>query len=186
MDQINSCVTIHMVSSIDGYIANQDNTIDWFEASCDYPRGIEFEDPETFLKSIDCYVMGAKTYEYALELSKDHGWAYGTTPTVVLSKRKFESSRSHIQFYSGEIETLVNDVLKPQYKNIWVVGGSTLVQSILNKRLADKIIISILPIVLGNGLPFFKPLNQKHSLQLSDSKAYKNGMVELTYNIIHQ
>ncbi|WP_233578011.1 hypothetical protein [Hanamia caeni] len=73
-----------MVSSLDGMIAKKDNSISWFDTSHYYDKGVDGQDPEEFLKAIDCYVMGSRTYEHALELSKSYGWAYGDKPTIVL------------------------------------------------------------------------------------------------------
>src|SRR5438128_10215969 len=78
-------VTIHMVSSLDGYIAKKDNSVSWFETSDNYEKGVIGQDAEEFLKTIDCYVMGSHTYEHALELSRSYGWAYGDVPTIVLT-----------------------------------------------------------------------------------------------------
>ncbi|HYK44553.1 MAG TPA: dihydrofolate reductase, partial [Parafilimonas sp.] len=77
-------ITIHMVSSLDGMIAKKDNSVSWFDTSDHYENGIAQENTEEFLKTIDCYVMGSRTYEHAVELSASYGWAYGDTPTVVL------------------------------------------------------------------------------------------------------
>src|SRR5579863_3799401 len=81
-------ITIHMVSSLDGIIAKPDNSVSWFETTDHYEKGTAGQDPTEFLKTIDCYVMGARTYEHALQLSKSYGWAYGDTPTIVLTHQK--------------------------------------------------------------------------------------------------
>lgn len=172
-----------MVSSLDGKIAKKDNSISWFETSCNYEKGVDGEDPEAFLKNIDCYLMGSKTYELALELSKNYGWAYGDKPTIVLTNRKLDAFNTNIEFYSGDLSKLVNDRLKPNYKNVWAVGGSMLTGNLIREKLADKIRISILPIILGDGLPFFNHIGQEHSLILTVTKAYKNGMVEICYQV---
>ena len=104
-------VTIHMVSSLDGIIAKKDNSVSWFETSDNYAKGVEVtkQDMEEFLKNIDCYVMGARTYEHALELSKSYGWAYGDVPTIVVSQRNLPIDRPNIEIYSGDLSELVND-----------------------------------------------------------------------------
>ena len=76
-----------MVSSLDGIIAKKDNSVSWFETSDNYEKGVTGQDVEAFLKTIDCYVMGSRTYEHALELSKSYGWVYGDVPTIVVSSR---------------------------------------------------------------------------------------------------
>lgn len=115
-----------MVSSLDGFIAKKDNSMSWFETTNNYDKGIDGENPEEFLKTIDCYLMGSKTYELALKLSKDFGWPYGEKPTIVLTNRNLKTDRQNIEFYSGDLIKLVNEHLKPKYRSVWIVGGSML------------------------------------------------------------
>lgn len=176
-------VTIHMVSSLDGIIAKNDNSVSWFETSSKYDKGVTGQDPEEFLKTIDCYVMGSRTYELALELSKTYGWAYGEKPTIVLTKRTLPNDRHNIEFYSGDLNKLITDKLKSKFKSVWVVGGSVLAKNFIQQKLADEIRVSILPIILGGGLPYFDHIGQEQTLHLKDTTAYKNGMVELHYEI---
>ena len=176
-------ITIHMVSSVDGMIAPKDNSISWFDTSDHYEKGAEAPDVGAFLKTIDCYVMGARTYELALELSKSYGWAYGDVPTIVLSHRKLPIERKNIQLYSGDLSQLVNERLKPNYKNVWVVGGAVLTKDFIRLKLADEVMITILPIILGDGTPFFDHIQQEQVLHVKDVTAYKNGMVELHYEL---
>jgi dihydrofolate reductase len=174
-----------MVSSLDGYIAKKDNSISWFETSDSYEKGVTVADQDvaTFLKTIDCYVMGSRTYEHAMELSKSYGWAYGDTPTIVLTHRNLPVDRPNIEIYSGDLNKLVNERLKPNYKNVWLVGGAKLAKDFLRLKLADEIRQSILPVILGDGLLFFDQIGKEQSLHLKDVTAYKNGMVELLYEI---
>ena len=164
-----------MVSSLDG--------ISWFETTDKYEKGVSGQDPEEFLKSIDCYVMGSRTYEHAFELSKSYGWAYGDTPTIVVTSRNLPTEKSHIEFYSGDLIKLVNELLRPKYKNVWLVGGPNLAKEFIRLKLADEIRISILPIILGGGMPFFDEVGQEQALHLKDLTAYKNGMIELCYEV---
>jgi len=172
-----------MVSSLDGYIAKRDNSVSWFETSDNYEKGVSGQNPEEFLKTIDCYVMGSRTYEHALGLSKLYGWAYGDTPTIVLTHRSLPVDRQNIEFYSGDLNKLVNEQLKPNYKNVWLVGGAMLTKEFIRLNLADEIRQTILPILLGGGTPFFDELGKEQALHLKDVTAYKNGMVELCYEI---
>ena len=176
-------VTIHMVSSLDGFIANKDNSVSWFETVDHYEKGVDEQDAAEFLKTIDCYVMGSRTYEHAMELSKAYGWAYGNTPTILVTNRKLPSDRQNIQFYSGDLNILVNDRLIPNYKNVWLVGGAMLAKEFIRLKLADEIRVSILPIILGDGKLFFDHIGQEQALHLKDVTAYKSGMVELCYEI---
>jgi dihydrofolate reductase len=176
-------LTIHMVSSLDGVIAKKDNSVSWFDTVDHFEKGVDGENPEEFLNTIDCYVMGARTYEHALELSQSYGWAYGDVPTIVVSHKELKPERKNIEIYSGSLTTLVAQRLKPKYKNVWLVGGASLAQQFLRSKLADEIRLTIIPIILGEGLYFLNDLKQEQALHLLDVTAYKNGLVELRYEI---
>jgi dihydrofolate reductase len=174
-----------MVSSLDGIIAKKDNSVSWFETADHYENGkvVSQEDIANFLKSIDCYVMGARTYEHALGLSKSYGWAYGDVPTIVLTHRNLLIERKNIELYSGDLEKLVNERLKPNYKNVWLVGGAELSKDFISLKLADEIRLSVMPIILGEGKLFFDQVGLEQTLHLKEVTAYKSGMVELWYKI---
>jgi dihydrofolate reductase len=176
-----SKVTIHMVSSLDGFIAKKDGSVSWLQSTDHYEAGIVLteEDVAKFMKAIDCYVMGSRTYEQALEL----GWPYGDVPVIVLTNRNLATGRKNVQFYSGDLSHLVNDQLKSKFKNIWMVGGAVLTKAFIRLKLVDDIIISIMPVVLGDGTLFFDYIGQEERLHLKDVKAYRDGMVELWYEI---
>lgn len=176
-------LTIHMVSSLDGIIAKQDNSVSWFETTDNYEKGVAGDNAEAFMKTIDCFVMGSHTYEHALELSKDFGWVYGEVPTIVVTHRDLPVERKNIKLYAGDLDTLVNEQLKPNYKNVWLVGGASLARDFIRLKLADEIRMSIIPIILGEGKPFFDHIGQEQTLHLKDVTAYKTGMVELWYEI---
>lgn len=174
-----------MVSSLDGIIAKTDNSISWFETADTYEKGVDIteHDAAEFVKTIDCYVMGSRTYEHALELSKTYGWAYGDTPTIVLTHRDLPVERDNIEIYAGDLTKLVNERLKPNYKRVWLVGGADLAKDFIRSGLADEIRLSVLPIILGDGTLFFDHLGLELPLHLKDVTAYKSGMVELWYEI---
>jgi dihydrofolate reductase len=176
-----SKVTIHMVSSLDGFIAKKDGSVSWLETSDSYEKGVTLtdEDVAEFIKTIDCYVMGSRTYELALQL----GWPYGDVPTIVLSHRDLPVDRKTVELYSGDLTKLVHDRLKPNYRDIWLVGGAMLTKDFIRLKLAEEIRLSIAPVLLGGGTPFFDSIGQEHALHLKDVTAYKNGFVELWYEI---
>ena len=80
-----SKITIHMVSSLDGFIAKKNNSVSWLDSTDRYKKGIVLtdEDRASFIATIDCFVMGSRTNEHALEL----GWPYGEVPVTVLTHR---------------------------------------------------------------------------------------------------
>ena len=174
-----------MVSSLDGMIAKKDNSVSWFETNDHYDKGVDIteQDKEKFLAAIDCYIMGAHTYEHALELSKSYGWPYGDIPTIVVTHRKLPVNLPQVELYSGDLNNLVQDRLRPRYKNVWLVGGAELAKDFIRLGLVDDIRLSILPIILGDGTPFLQELNREQALHLKEVTAYKAGMVELWYEV---
>lgn len=176
-----SKVTIHMVSSLDGFIAKKNGSVLWLQSSDTYEKGktLTAEDVMEFVKGIDCYVMGSRTYEHALEL----GWPYGDVPVIVLTHRDLPVDRENVECFAGDLTELVNDKLKPIYSNIWMVGGAMVTKEFIRLKLADVLIISIMPIILGDGILFFDYIGYEQKLHLTDVTAYQDGMVELSYDI---
>ena len=170
-----------MVSSLDGFIAKKDGSVSWMHSKDNYEEGVELtkEYILEFLRSIDCYVMGSRTYEHAVEL----GWPYGEVPVFVLTERELESDKKNVQFISGNLSKIVNDQLKNQYKNIWMVGGTMLTKEFLRLGLADEINITIIPTLLGDGKLFFDYIGKEIPLHLKDVTAFKDGMIEMVYEI---
>lgn len=170
-----------MVSSLDGFIARKDEDPSWMESTDSYEKGVSLTEEYVaeFLKSIDCYVMGSRTYEHALQL----GWPYGDVPVIVLTHRDLMKDRENVEFYSGDLGRLVNERLKSIYRNIWMVGGSLVAKDFIRLGLATNIVISIMPVILGEGILFFDYIGQEHKLHLKDVTAYRDGTVELSYEL---
>ena len=181
-----SRVTIHMAASLDGFIARRDGRVDWVETSDTFEGGQTMtpEFVEAFLKTIDCYVMGSRTYETALGFEeKGLGWAYGDKPVFVLTHRTLRKTRSTVEFCAGDLARLLDEKLKPHFRTIWFVGGGDVCASCLRLGLADDVRYSILPIVIGDGLSFFHGLDRDVALHLLESTAYNSGMVALHYEV---
>jgi len=186
MAHTDSRVTIHMAASLDGFIARRDGSVDWLETSDEFPGGATMDPAfvEAFLKTIDCYVMGSRTYETALRFAdKGFGWSYGDTPTFVLTRRELPRIRDTVEFHSGDLARFVNERLRPRFRRIWFAGGGAVSGECLRLGLADEVRYSILPILIGEGIPFFEKLDRDVALHLSEVKAYVSGMVELCYDV---
>jgi dihydrofolate reductase len=174
-------VTLHMVCSLDGFIAKPDNSVSWLEATVSvYEAGVSLSDEEAaaFVKTIDCYVMGSRTYAHAIEL----GWPYGDTPAIVATSKAWPSARPSVEFYAGDLKTLVDENLAARFKNIWLVGGAMLCQRFLERGLVDEINLTIAPVLLGEGLRLFGGSPTEQRWNLKNVVAYQNGFVELSYS----
>ena len=186
MTPTDSRVTIHMAGSLDGFVARRDGRVDWLDTVDEFEDGetLEEADATAFVETIDCYVMGSRTYETAVRFeTQGVGWAYGDKPTIVLTSRNLSKSRESIQFHSGDLTHLVNEVLRPTYRNIWIVGGPLLSAEFLRLELADEVRYSVLPILIGEGIPFVEKIGRDVALHLVEVKAYKSGIVELRYEV---
>ncbi len=186
MATTNSRVTIHMAASLDGFIARRDGRVDWLETADTFEAGDTMtpEFVEAFVKTIDCYVMGSRTYETALAFeAKGLGWAYGDTPTFVLTTRDLPRFRDTVEFYSGDLARLVNERLKPAFPSIWFVGGGAVCGECLRLGLADEVRYSIMPVLIGDGIAFFEDLDRDVALHLVEVKAYRSGMVALRHDV---
>ena len=186
MASSSSRVTVHMAASLDGFVARKDGSVDWLETADEFADGRTM-DPEfvnEFLKSIDCYVMGSRTYETALRFeARGLGWAYDGKPTFVLTRRELPRIRDTVEFYSGDLAQLINGHLRPAFRAIWIVGGSVLSSECLRLGLVDEVRYSVLPVLIGDGIPFFDGLDSDIPLHLTEVNAYKSGVVELRYEV---
>jgi dihydrofolate reductase len=175
-----------MVASLDGFIARKDGRVDWLETADEFAAGKSLEPAavEAFLRTIDCYVMGSRTYETALRFeSQGHGWPYGDKPVFVLTSRVLPRRRDTVEFHSGDLAGFVNNSLRPRFTSIWFVGGGVVASECLRGGLADEIRYSIVPVLIDEGIPFFTNLGKDITLHLVDVTGYRNGMVELRYEV---
>lgn len=188
MTNQDSKIIVHMAASLDGFVARKDGSVDWIETNDEYADGEEMtpEFIEEFLETIGCYVMGSRTYETALNFDKQgQGWTYGDKPVYVLTSRDLETTRDTVTLHNGDLAQFINE-LKSKYQSVWVVGGCELCTQCVNLGLVDEINYVILPVMIGEGIPFFGGLKKDISLHLVDEKAYTSGMVELHYQLVNE
>lgn len=179
MTATDSRIIVHMAASLDGFIERADGDMGWFDTADVFENGKPGEDPEEFARSIDCHVMGSRTYELAERL----GWIYGDGPVTVLTSRPLPAVRPNVEYRLGDLEDILAG-LRARHRSIWVIGGAGVVGECIRRRLADEIRIAILPVLLGGGTPFFAGVSEQQGLHLCGADAYRNGIVELRYEIL--
>jgi dihydrofolate reductase len=175
-----------MVASLDGFIARKDGRVDWLETGDEFGGGADMEPAaiEAFLRTIDCYVMGARTYETALQFqAQGLGWPYGDKPTFVLTHRELPRARDSVAFHAGDLAAFVRDQLRPKFSSIWIVGGGAVAGECLRRGVADEVRYSIVPVLIGEGIRFFGHLEHDAALHLAEVNAYRSGMVALRYEV---
>ncbi|WP_222912752.1 dihydrofolate reductase family protein [Natrinema sp. SYSU A 869] len=175
-----SGITLYIATSVDGYVADAEGSVDWleeFQAESDGDEDVEgFSE---FFETVDCLVMGATTYEQVLGFGE---WPYGDKPTYVFTHRSLSPATEAVRFVNGEIADLVPE-LRQQYNHVWVVGGAHLAQSFFQECEIDVIQLSFIPILLGGGIQLFSGEYDEQRLRLVDTTTHNSGIVEHHYEV---
>jgi dihydrofolate reductase len=154
-------VILYIATSLDGFIARSDGDVSWLDKYNGGPEDYGYGD---FYKNVGASVMGM--------------------PTFVIAHRKLQTmADANITLCSGNLSELVNKIQKKTKKNIWLVGGGQLTQSFLKENLIDRIILSTIPIILGEGISLFGKVNKEISVVLTNTKSYPSGIVQTHYRL---
>jgi len=131
------------------------------------------------MKNVDATLMGNKTYQQVLGF--DMPFPYTGFENYVFTRQQNLTSDENVQFVSSDIVSFIQNLKNKPGKDIWLIGGGQLNTILLDADLIDEMIITILPIVLGEGIPLFAPTAKEKVLHLVEAKAYENGFVQLIY-----
>jgi dihydrofolate reductase len=174
--------SVFIATSLDGFIAREDGSIDWLNAANQaVPEGEDCGFLE-FLNSADALVMGRKTFEQVLSFGE---WAYGDKPLIVLSSNQVEIPENLSQTVSCSCETpkeLTDRLAKTGAKRLYVDGGNT-IQRFLAEGFVKDLTITAIPVVLGRGIPLFGDLERDIALKHISTKTYDFGFVQSTYEV---
>lgn len=173
-------VKVYIAISLDGYIAHSDGNIDWLEIVA---RAEEDYGYAAFIETIDTVIMGRKTYEKVLTFGGD--FPHAGRDCYVLSRTE-RPSEGQIRFYSGSPDDLLDQIRSRPGKDIFIDGGSEAIDMFREKGLIDSYTVSIIPILLGEGIPLFKESNQELPLKLVEATTFDSGLVQLTYEPIQK
>lgn len=168
-------ISIYIATSIDGYIARADGSLDWLDRVGGFEEDYGFK---KFVNSIDAVIMGRKTYEVAATAHGTPHWPYQGKKMIVLSTT-LQTVVPEAQLYTGDLITLINQLHAEGIRHIWVDGGVTISQFLrLNK--VDEMILSLIPLLLGAGFPLFD-IGKEIPCRLISSQSYPSGLVQLHY-----
>lgn len=167
-----------MAASLDGYIASENGDLAWLNDAMAKDEDYGFEATE---RRTGAYVMGANTYR---EVSKMGGGG-SRIPTFVVTHDPTMVATGNTELYSGDLEELVARIRKsiPEDKDICVFGGGELVTGFIERGLIDELGVSVIPVILGGGVPFFRRLSQWRKLELLECRHYPSGIVLLNYRV---
>ena len=125
--------------------------------------------------------MGRKTYEKVLSFGI--GFPHKSRKCFVLS-RSVREPDENVEFYNGSIEELVADIRRQRRGDIFVDGGAEVVQAFMKSNLIDRFVISVVPVLLGGGIPLFQPGRSESKMVLRGSTAFPSGLVQSVYERI--
>jgi len=188
----------YCASSLDGYIAESDDSLTWltgYEGSYDgadaEPSPMEAGGSyERFYEGIGALVMGSATYEFILDHQADGGsWPYAGKPTWVLTSRDLpepepEGDDVDVRIGAATVEDIHDEVVAAAgERHVWVVGGGNVASQYADAGLLDELLLTIVPVVLGHGKPLFDRRLPGGALQLAGTSVFGSGMVELRYEL---
>jgi dihydrofolate reductase len=184
-----SLVRYYCAATLDGYIAEADDSLDWLLG---YEGGFEGADStagkggyESFYEEIGALVMGSVTYEWILNHGGD--WPYTGKPSWVLSSRKVpppEGKGVDVRMAAARVPELIDEMLAAAGdRDLWIVGGGNVASQFAEHGLLDRLEVTLVPVVLGSGKPLFDRRPPGGSFQLLGAETFASGMVGLRYEI---
>lgn len=167
---------LYIAMSLDGYIATKDDNLDFL--SVVEQQGEDYGYAE-FIKTIDTVIMGRKTYDKIMSFGM--GFSHADKECYILTRTE-RPNNGNLNFYNKSIVDLVNDLKSKDGKNIFCDGGAETVHLLLKNKLINELIISIIPVLLGDGIKLFKGDEPEQPLRLLGAKNFEKGLVQLHYS----
>lgn len=167
-------VTLYIATSLDGYIAGPDDDLSWLFTDDDYGY-------TNFLDQVEVLIMGRGTYDVIRTFGE---WPYPGKKTVVVSRSGgVECVTPDTRAFSGSLGDLVEELRDAEAEHVWLVGGGELVRGFLKEGLLEQIVVSLHPVLLGNGVPLFPGGFPRTLLSLVEAERFDSGLVQLTYSV---
>jgi len=167
-------IILYIATSIDGFIARENGDIDWLPQSNSQEEDYGYK---KLLGSVDTLLIGRKTYDQILSFGK---WPYKGKKCYVFTNSNPKPD-NNVEFINNPV-SFIKELIKKDGKDIWLVGGSELNTLLINEGLIDEIILTITPVVLGQGIKIFNNIENDIKLKLKDSIGYNSGFTQLKYS----
>lgn len=173
-------IQYYVAASLDGFIATSTDDLDWLLQFDGFEGGKESY--ESFMAGVGCVVMGGETYNWLMEHEPDT-WPYPDTPSYVFTRHEYSApSGADITFVRGDVTEFIEDFRQATGgRNVWVVGGGNLAAQFADAGLLDDLILSVIPVVLGDGKRLLPLSGPTAPLELAASRTMGRGVVELRY-----
>jgi len=169
---------LYIAMSLDGCIAKPNDDLDFLEMVQQTNEDYGYSD---FMNNVDTIITGRKTYDWVMKMVTIYPNA--DKKTYIITRQKRESN-GNLEFYTGDLKELVIRLKNENGKNIFCEGGAEIVNELLNFKLIDECIISIVPTILGDGIRLFKRGFPEQKFELISSESFKSGLVQLHYRMI--
>ena len=170
-------VVVFIAMSLDGYVADVRGGISWLCGDGSDPENMGTY--PKFIETVDTIIMGFSTYDQITSVLSPDQWPYKDQTTYVMTRREM-SSRMGVVMVNGSLHGLISRLKTDLGKDIWICGGARIINQLVQLDLIDRYHISVIPIILGDGLPLFDKRENSLSLKLVSTAKY-NGIVDLVY-----
>lgn len=175
---MNRKVVLYIASSLDGYIAKPNDDLSFLETvqkeGEDYGYG-------AFISSVDTVIIGRKTYDWVL--TQVPSFPHADKECYVIT-RTARPPVGKTQFYTGQLKDLIQQLKNKNGQHIFVDGGAAVVNELLQEKLIDEIILSIIPVLVGSGTKLFNDGRPEQVLELLSSQQFEKGLVQLHYKVV--
>lgn len=171
-------VVLYISMSLDGFIATKDDSLDWLDT---IDHGENDYGYNALKERVDAYIIGRKTYDVVMKLTGGKFQQAEWFDCYVVSRSAREPENG-VTFFNGEVKELVAKLKGEEGKDIYCDGGGQIVKALSDQNLIDEYIISIIPVLLGDGKRLFPGgLENQQNLELISSEAYNSGLVQVRY-----
>lgn len=170
-------VVLYICNSLDGFLATKDDDLSWL--SCIDKEGEDYG-YKAFNETVDAYIVGKTTYEVVLKLTGGTFPSSEGKDSYVITRHE-KAPENGVQFYTKPLKELIQSLKAKPGKNIFCDGGAQIVKMLLEEDLIDEFIITVIPILLGDGKRLFKGGTPTLNLELVTTKSYDTGVVQLHY-----
>jgi dihydrofolate reductase len=171
----NRQVILYIAMSLDGYIAKPNDDLSFLSIAEKEGEDYGYAD---FVSTIDTVILGRKTYDWVI---KEVGEFPHADKNAYIITRTARPTIGKTVFYTGDLTDLVRKLKNENGKNIFCDGGAETVNELLNNDLLDELMISVIPILVGNGTRLFKDGRPEQKLKLVNIKTYDTGLTQLHY-----
>ena len=168
-------VILYIAMSLDGYIATPDNGLEFLSLVEEKDQDYSYKD---FVNTVDTVIVGRKSYDKVLSMGLEYPH---TDKELYIITRTPRPTVGSTTFYTGDLNELVSGLKRKDGKDIYVDGGAEIANEMLSENLIDEFYISVIPILLGNGISLFNNSRPQVRLKLISTKSYNKGLVQLHY-----